>query len=76
VICVAFNFHCSRFSLLHLFVLFAQRSVLVAASAVAVLSPAPALANHSKCTKQIRAQGYFIAEVDSDRGAHMIGLTP
>jgi hypothetical protein len=40
---------------------------LLVASAVAVLCPAPAQAD-SKCTKQIRAQGYFITDVDSDWG--------
>jgi len=56
--------------------LLAQRPVLVAASAVVVLSPAPAQADYSKCTKQIRAQGYFIADVDSDWGALMTKGTP
>ena len=32
------------------------------------LAPLAARADYSKCTKQIRAQGYFITDVDSDWG--------
>jgi len=41
---------------------------LLAASALVLLCPAPAEADYSKCTKQIRAQGFFITDVDSDWG--------
>lgn len=37
-------------------------AAVLAASAAVVLSPAPAQADYSKCTKQIRAQGYFITD--------------
>lgn len=40
--------------------------VSLAASVVVVLSPLAARADYSKCTKQIRAQGYFITDIDSD----------
>jgi hypothetical protein len=42
---------------------------LLAAGLVSVaLAPLAARADYSKCTKQIRAQGYFITDVDSDWG--------
>ena len=43
-------------------------AAVLTASAAVVLNPAPAQADYSKCTKQIRAQGYFITDVDSDWG--------
>lgn len=43
-------------------------AALLAASAVVVLSPIAARADYSKCTKQVRAQGYFITDIDSDWG--------
>jgi len=41
---------------------------LLAASALVLLCSTPARADYSKCTKQIRAQGFFITDVDSDWG--------
>lgn len=58
---IALNFLSSPFRL-------ALASAVLASSAVVALSPAPAQADYSKCTKQIRAQGYFITDVDSDWG--------
>lgn len=42
------------------------RIILAAGLVSSVLAPAGARADYSKCTKQIRAQGYFITDVDSD----------
>jgi hypothetical protein len=42
------------------------RSLLIAALASAAFAPLAAQADASKCTKQVRAQGYFITDIDSD----------
>lgn len=44
------------------------RSLLIAALTSAVFAPLAAHADVSKCTKQVRAQGYFITDIDSDWG--------
>lgn len=51
-------------SLFHL----VNAGVALAASAAIVLNPLAARADYSKCTKQVRAQGYFITDIDSDWG--------
>ena len=40
--------------------------LLSAGLAAAVISPLTAHADDSQCTKQVRAQGYFITDIDSD----------
>ncbi|MEB3185737.1 MAG: hypothetical protein VKM97_07620 [Cyanobacteriota bacterium] len=40
--------------------------LLSAGLAAAVVSPLAARADYSRCTKQVRAQGYFITDIDSD----------
>jgi hypothetical protein len=41
-------------------------TLLVIGLTSALLSPLTARADYSKCTKQVRAQGYFITDIDSD----------
>lgn len=41
-------------------------SLLIATLTAAALAPMAAQADGSKCTKQVRAQGYFITDIDSD----------
>lgn len=47
---------------------FVSATAALAASVAVVFSPDPARADYSKCIKQVRAQGYFITDVDSDWG--------
>ena len=42
------------------------RVFLVAGISFAAFSPLAAQADGSKCTKQVRSQGYFITDIDSD----------
>lgn len=43
-----------------------RRSLLIATLTAAAMAPMAAHADVSKCTKQVRAQGYFITDIDSD----------
>ena len=42
------------------------RVLLVAGLSAVAFSPLVAQADTSKCTKQVRSQGYFITDIDSD----------
>ena len=45
-----------------------SKLLLAAGLATLAMAPLAARADYSKCTKAVRAQGYFITDVDSDWG--------
>jgi len=45
-----------------------SKLLLVAGLATLAMAPMAARADYSKCTKAVRAQGYFITDVDTDWG--------